>query len=60
MDGLTFFLKQLCFDQADPNFEYFVLYLYLYLIGNALNTPFFFFFSFPMFSTREEVSGEKS
>lgn len=46
MDGLTFFLKQLCFDQADPNFEYFVLYLYLYLIGNALNTPFFFLFFF--------------
>lgn len=60
MDGLTFFLKQLCFDQADPNFEYFVLYLTVFLYDRKCFKHTIFFFSFPMFSTREEVSGEKN
>lgn len=54
MNGLTFFLKQLCFDQADPNFEYFVLYLIIFLSDRKCFKHTIFFFSHVLTSKRSK------
>lgn len=57
MDGLTFFVKHLCFDQADPNFEYFVLNL-IFLFDRKCFKYTIFFFSHVLTSKRSKWGKE--